>query len=396
MRTAVPLLLLSSLVHASGAPTGASCVKSNECASKRCFEKYCRPDSDHPGGLGAICEANSHCVSKYCQGRKCGPPKESKVTPTSKPRGGREIVDTEEEKPSAPVEEPLPAATPCSEDLMATVYKEKAGVRASLFYARADCRYPPETIARAKELFAAGYGRNFSGTLRTVKEATPDQLACAKKAYDKKRDLKSPDHFNVPSLCLQPQEIIACAQDLAAAVFKGDESDGKRECERHAPAVISTAKAMFIEGYGDSFSNIAEIFETATPEQFACARRDYDFVTAGRTKYAGFSLRGPCVKEAAVMDCYFELMSTETKERQYDNRNRGDIVDLCASATPEDIALDKAVRALGFTQGIFYIGDSVRGAKPGQRECLKRLKPSKVTDEEKTDANFRMPKACSK
>lgn len=216
MRIVVLLsLMLSSLVHA-GKPTGAYCEKSNECTSKRCFEKYCRPDSNHPGGLGAICEADSHCVSKHCAVRKCGPAKEVKAPKSSPKTGGggsREVEEEEvEEKPAAPVEQPLPAPTPCSEELMATVYKAKAGQRTYLFYAHDACaRNAPEVIARAKELFLAGYGRNFGVTCRTVKEATPEQLACAKKSYDKDRDPKSPRDFDVPSLCLQPKELIACA-----------------------------------------------------------------------------------------------------------------------------------------------------------------------------------------
>jgi hypothetical protein len=399
MRIAVlPSLLLSSLVFAGNSPTGAPCEKSNECVSIRCFSHVCRPDSRHPGGLGALCEGDQHCLSKRCLGSKCGPPKEVKASSAPKRSGGHREVPAEEtvEEPSEPAEAPLPAPTPCSEDLMATVYKEKAGVRAYLFYAEDDCtHFTPEVLERAKALFTAGYGRNFGVTLRTTKEATAEQLACAKKAYDKGRDPKSPRDFVVPSLCLQPQDVIACVNDLASTVFKGDESQAKLECTRRAPAVIATARAMFLEGYG-SFSIICDVLEKATPEQLACAKRDYEFVTAGRTKFAYFSLRGPCVRAPALMDCYFELMSAEPKERQYDDRNRGNVEDACISASAEDVALAKAVRALGFKQGIAWIAGTVKTAKPEQRACLKQLKPAKVTDGEKTDARFRMPKACTK
>ena len=66
------------------------------------------------------------------------------------------------------------------------------------------------------------------------------------------------------------------------------------------------------------------------------------------------------------------------------------------SATPEDVALAKAVRALGFTQGMYWIINDVQTAKPEKRACLKQLKPAKVTDAEKLDSSFRMPNACSK
>lgn len=71
--------------------------------------------------------------------------------------------------------------------------------------------------------------------------------------------------------------------------------------------MIATAKAMFLEGYGDSFPNIAEIIETATPEQLACSKRDYEYQSSGRTKYSGFALQGACKRDPALMDCYFEL-----------------------------------------------------------------------------------------
>jgi len=393
-------LLLSSLIQADRLPTGARCEKSNQCVSRTCGGNHvCRPDSAHPGGLGALCEGDQHCLSKNCQGVSCGPPKGVKTGSGSSgsKRGGGGKAEAPEEKSSTPVEEPLPTPTPCSEDLMATVYKEKAGERAYLFYADDNCtRFAPEIIARGKEVFAAGYGRNFGVTLTTLKEATAEQLACAKKAYDKARDPKYPADFQVPSLCLQPQEVIACAQDLATAVFKGDESQGKMECTRRAPAVIATAKAMFAAGYGTSFANLCDVIEKATPEQLACSKRDYELITAGRTKYSGFSLGGVCTRAQAVMDCYFALMSTETKERQYDDRNRSNIEDQCVSMSREDVTLARSMRALGFTQGIYSIASGVQGVKPVKRACLQKLKPAQVTDAEKTDSRFRLPNACAK
>ena len=282
---------------------------------------------------------------------------------------------------------------------MATIYKEKAGSRAALFHAHEACKYyAPEVIAVAKGLFAEGYGGNFGITLRTAKEATEAQLACAKKSYQKTSDPKSRPDFRVPSLCLQKQELIACTQDLASTVFKGDESDAKTECARRAPSVITAAKALFLGGqYGDSFRNICDVIETATPEQLECTRRDYEFITEGRTKYGGgFVLRGPCKGDPARIDCYFALMGVETKALQYNDRNRASIEDICGNATPESIALTRAMRGLGFNQWISSMLDVIRNAKPAQRECLKHLKAANVTDAEKADSSFRLPKACSK
>jgi hypothetical protein len=403
MRMLLSLLLLSSLAHAGSKPTGASCDKSNECVSKRCFERVCRPDSAHPGGLGALCEGDTHCVSKHCAGHKCAAPQESRGSGGSKGKGGarEQVAEDSAAEPvsapvSAPAEAPLPEPTPCSEDLMKTIYKDKAKVRAYLFYAADHCRFPPESIARARELFAAGYGRNFGATLNTAHRATPEQLACAKKEYDKKRDDKSPRDFHVPSLCLQPRELIACAQDLAAAVFKGDVGDGKLECERRSPAVIATAKEMFLAGFGDSFSNICDILESATPEQIDCSKRDYEFKTAGRTKEAGYNLSGACSRDPAVMHCYFELLGAEPPERQYEDRVRSNIEGVCLSATVEQVALARSLRALGYTQGMFWITRAIQQAGPEQRACLEHLKASAVTQAEKTDSSFRMPRACAK
>ena len=75
---------------------------------------------------------------------------------------------------------------------------------------------------------------------------------------------------------------------------------------------------------------------------------------------------------------------------------KSNLEDVCVSATPEDVALAKAVRALGFTQGMFSISSDVKTAKPEKRACLKRLMPAKVTDAEKRDSRFRMANACSK
>jgi hypothetical protein len=399
MRITLLPLLFSSLAFAGSSPTGTPCEKSNECVSLRCFAHVCRPDNAHPGGLGALCEGDGQCVSKNCLGSKCGPPKEKASSSGSTRRGGsRDSARAKDpEQPSEPVEAPLPEPTPCSEDLLATVYKDKAGERAYRFYAADEClNFRPEVIAAAKELFSAGYGRNFGVTLRTVKEATAEQLTCAKQAYDKHRDRKSPSDFGVPLLCLQPQEVIACVHDLEATVFKGDESQAKLECDRRAPATIATAKELFAKGYGPSFANLCEVLEKATPEQLECTKRDYEFLTAGRTKFAYFSLRGPCLRRSEVMACYFELMGLETPERQYDDRNRTNLENECANLTAEDIALSKFLRGLGYTQGIESIADTVRTAKPARRACVKGLTPAKVTAAEKADARFRMPEACMK
>lgn len=399
MRIAVlSSLLLATFAHAGRAPTGAPCEKSNECVSKSCGGSHvCRPDSAHPGGLGALCEGDSHCVSERCLGRFCGPPKETRASPS--PGGQRGNRTQDERSPptrAAPVEEPLPEPTPCSEDLMATVYQEKAGVDAYLRYADRDCaNFTPEVIAKGKELFSAGYGRNFGVTLTTVKDATAEQLACAKKQYDKDRNPTSRMDFEVPSLCKLSKDLISCTDDLTAAVFKGDSSRAKMACKEHAPEVIAGARAMFVEGYGD-FGALADLIEKVTPEQLSCIKRDYEFITAGRTKYGGISLSGLCKRKPEAIACYFELMSIETKERQYDDFNRSHLEGECGSLTTDDIALTKAMRALGYTQSARSIASTLGGSKPERRACLKKLKPAQVSEAEKTDPNFRTPKACAK
>jgi hypothetical protein len=79
-------------------------------------------------------------------------------------------------------------ASPCATDLMATVYKEKKDLKLWTDYAERDCKKnTPEQIAAAKTLFTAGYGVSFSGLIRELARATPEQVDCGKAEWDSRK-----------------------------------------------------------------------------------------------------------------------------------------------------------------------------------------------------------------
>jgi hypothetical protein len=401
MRFAFLLLVLSPLLATAGnAPAGAPCTNPNQCLSHTCSQKRCAPSTDYPAGIGGFCSTNGTCKSKNCVRSKCEPPKEEK-TKTSSTKGGgstRAAPDDEEEEeaeaPKAKEPEPLPQPTPCSEDLLATVYKSMNGSRAAQFHAHDECTHnTPEVLEQAKKLFLDGYGYNFAHTVSAVKEGTPEQLACAKKNYDKAKK----GRFDIPNLCLQPSAVIACADDLSPSVFK-DKDDAKDECKKRSPAVIAEAKKMYLEKYGDSFRNIADILEKARPDQVECLKRDYEFRTEGRAKYQGFAMQGVCERPPEVITCYFELFDNEMKEQRYDYRARDSAEAICRRTDEKDVeslALAKLLRKVGFTVEFTRLVNDMTSLAPQHRACLKKQAlagklPEKGQDKERFD----LPKAC--
>jgi hypothetical protein len=394
MRFLLLLVLLAPLLAKAGdLPAGAGCSNPNQCLSKMCSQHRCAPSGDHPSGLGGVCTSNGHCKSHYCQQGRCAAKVEK--AKGSSPSGGGKRAPAEEEddeaEVKAPTPEPLPEPTPCSEDLIATIYKGNAASRASQFAARDNCRHKPETLALAKKLFLDGYGYNFSVTLRTVHEATPEQLACAQKHYDKQKN----GTFEVPGLCLKPGALIACTDELTSlflADMKPDmaRSQAQIECERRAPAVVATAKPLFVAKYGD-FGQICTTVEKATPEQLECVKRDYEILSVGRTKYESFTLKGVCLRDAKTWGCYFDLFEGVLKEKSSDDRFRVSIEETCARTDPEDIALAKQILATGYTGWFPRLADDIHDLKPEKRACLKKHLAQMTSKD-----GLRLPKECEK
>lgn len=398
MRFLFLLVLLSPLLAIAGnAPAGAPCSNPNQCLSHTCSQKRCAPSTDYPAGIGGFCSTNGTCKSKNCVRSKCEAPKEEKKTSSTKGGGSTRSApdddEDEEEAPKAKEPEPLPEPTPCSEDLLATIYKGDKS-RTHQFYARDNCKYPPEVLAKAKKLFLDGYGYNFAITLSTVHNATPEQLDCAIKHYD----LAKKGSFDVPRLCMGKKELIACADELAPLFIKFEEmkpemakDQAEIACEKREPAVIARAKPLLIEKYGH-FDHICDTIEKATPEQVECVKREYVITTNNRTKYDSFTLRGVCETDPATWSCYFDLLEGVLKEKSTDDRFRSSIASACKGATPEDLALAKQIFSEGLWTGYFpSLLDGIHDLKPEKRACLKKNYKSMPYKD-----SFYLPKVCDK
>lgn len=385
MRFVFLLVLLSPLLATAGnAPAGAPCSNPNQCLSHTCSQKRCAPSTDYPAGLGGFCSTNGTCKSKNCVRSKCEAPKEEKKTSSSSTGGGSPSTprdDDEEEETEAPKAkepEPLPEPTPCSEDLIATVYKGDNS-RTHQFYARDNCKYPPEELEKAKKLFLDGYGYNFAITLSTVHNATPEQLACAIKHYDKRKN----GRFDVPHLCLQKNALIACTEELTPLLK--DEMQAQIACERRSPEVISKTKPIFLEKkYGDSFDNIADTVEKTTPEQLECVKRDFAYRSNGFTKYVPFTQLGVCLHDPPAIDCYFDLLGGIVNDTSSDERFRSSLDSECTHSGAEAFALAKQMgRGTRTSWEYLRLVSDIDDMKPEQQACVAKLKLSKLPEKDR-------------
>lgn len=386
------VLLAPLFAFAGSSPAGAACNNPNQCVSKICSSKRCAPSTDHPGGVGAVCTVNGHCKSRNCKGGSCAAPKEEKKTSSTTGGGSRSTSsdDDEEEEaetPKAKEPEPLPEPTPCSEDLLATIYKGDKS-RTHQFYARDNCKYPPAEVEKAKKLFLDGYGYNFAITLSTVHNATPEQLACAIKHYDKAKN----GRFDVPHLCLQKADLLKCTEDLTP-ILK-DEMQAQIACERRSPDTIAKTKPILLEKkYGDSFDNIADTVEKTTPEQLECVKRDFAYRSNGFTKYVPFTQLGVCLREPPVIECYLELLGGIVNDTSSDERFRSSLDSECAHSSPEAFELARELgRGTRTSWEYLRLVSDINDLKPEQRACVKKLKLSKLPEKDRNIDSLR--KSC--
>ncbi len=75
---------------------------------------------------------------------------------------------------------------PCERSLIEGGYtKVRGGVQHHYEHAVSLCKtYGPEQVALGKELVDKGYNNNLTATLKLIKDASPESLACAKEEFD--------------------------------------------------------------------------------------------------------------------------------------------------------------------------------------------------------------------
>ncbi|MGV3624030.1 MAG: hypothetical protein ACO1OB_24645 [Archangium sp.] len=402
-RCALLLVVVSSFAFAGNKVVGSGCESSNECKTIRCVAHRCAPTSNYPQQEGSICEINGHCLSHNCANKRCGPKVKAASTtstPSRKPAAKKAVAQQQDEEEEVEEAPPLPARTPCTDDLIASgVYADVKEPDTQLRYASSACHAGrPDELARAKELFLAGYGRNFGVTLRVMKASTAEQLACAKKEYDKRKDAKSKRDLDVPLICRESSEVQRCTEDLQAKVFKDEKSDrAKNVCKERSAEVIARALELFNDGYAPTnFEQLCAAVETVTEDQLECMRREYDLRTNNKANYESFLLYPVCERDVPTTDCYFEFLDAFYADEQYtDSRLRSTIESYCRDEPKPDMALLKKIRDAGFTQAPYEWISPTRKLTPAQKSCVEKwLK--KAADKEKTTRGFYPPKECSK